>query len=134
MPSNENRILTTHIGSFPRPPELVDLFERVQEGYEVDHEQLQNRIAEATQNAVQRQLDAGIDIINNGEQPRIGFNFYVANRLTGYQGETQAEFWADLQDYPSYAEQAFDTVEMDLQARPAATAAGVLTIIPWTHL
>lgn len=122
MTVNENHIATTHIGSLPRPPELVDVFERVQSGEDVDHERVQKLVAEATQDAVQRQLTAGIDVVNNGEQPRVGFNFYVANRLTGYAGETQANFWADLQDYPSYAELAFETVDMDLATRPAATA------------
>lgn len=122
MTATENRILTTHIGSLPRPPELVEAFQQIQDGEKIDHERVQALIAAATQEAVQRQLDTGIDIVNNGEQPRVGFNFYVANRLTGYAGETQANFWEDLQEYPSYAELAFETVDMDLATRPAATA------------
>lgn len=122
MSTTEHSIRTTHVGSLPRPPELVDLFERAQQGESIDEERFRDLVADATRKVVQRQADIGIDIANNGEQPRIAFNFYAANRLSGFDGESTANFWADLEDYPSYAEKAFDTVDVDLRTRPAATA------------
>ncbi len=117
----DDRIRTTHIGSLPRPPELVDLFERLQAREEIDHERFRELVTEATTAVVRRQAETGIDIANNGEQARIAFNFYAVNRLTGYDGQNTVPFWRDLEDFPSYADLAFDTVDVDLTSRPAAT-------------
>lgn len=121
MSSSDNRIQTTHIGSLPRPPELVELYEQAQKGDDIDEQRFKELAGRATQDAVQRQAELGIDIANNGEQPRIAFNFYAANRLTGFEGQNETQFWSDLIDFPSYAELAFDTVDVDLETRPAAT-------------
>jgi len=118
--TSTDRIQTTHIGSLPRPPELVEFFEQAQEDEPVDQERFRDVVREATASVVRRQADVGIDLANNGEQPRIAFNFYAANRLSGFDGESTTHFWADLEDYPSYAEKAFDTVDVDLTSRPAA--------------
>lgn len=115
-----DRIQTTHIGSLPRPAELVEFFDQAQRGEQLDEERFREVVNEATASVVKRQADVGIDIANNGEQPRIAFNFYAANRLSGFDGESTTYFWADLEDYPSYAERAFDTVDVDLTTRPAA--------------
>jgi len=120
MPADD-KILTTHIGSLPRPTELVELFETAQDGDEIDRDRFQELAVSATNEVVQRQADIGLDIANNGEQPRIAFNFYAAGRLTGFDGQNSVPFWSDLTDFPSYAELAFDTVEVDLETRPAAT-------------
>lgn len=118
---SRDRILTTHIGSLPRPPELVEFLESAQAGADVDEDRFHDVVATATQSVVQRQADVGLDIANNGEQPRVAFNFYAVNRLTGYGGEVAAPFWADLEEFPSYTEQAFETVDVDLRTCPAAT-------------
>lgn len=121
MPTADQPIRTTHIGSLPRPTELVEFFERAQQGEDIDETRFQEVVADATQRVVERQADIGLDVINNGEQPRIAFNFYAVNRLTNYDGETTASFWGDLDDFPDYADLAFDTVDVDLRTRPAAT-------------
>lgn len=118
---SDDRILTTHIGSLPRPPELVTFLERAQAGADVDEDRFRELAADATKSVVQRQADVGLDIVNNGEQSRVAFNFYAVNRLTGYDGQTSAPFWEDLEDFPSYTDQAFETVDVDLRTRPAAT-------------
>ncbi|MFB6187637.1 MAG: methionine synthase, partial [Halobacteriaceae archaeon] len=115
-------VRTTHIGSLPRPQKLLEALDQIQEGEEYDEDRFREIVGEATRSIVQRQSDIGIDIANNGEQPRIAFNFYAANRLSGFDGESTAPFWADLEEFPSYAEKAFDTVDIDLRTRPAATA------------
>ncbi|MFB6354829.1 MAG: methionine synthase [Halobacteriales archaeon] len=121
MPPDADRIRTTHIGSLPRPPGLRELLKRRTEGEEVDRDTWEQAVDEATADVIERQLDVGLDVINNGEQPRVSFNWYVANRLSGIDGTREAPLWDDLQDYPDYAEDAFQTDIIDLRTQPAVT-------------
>ncbi|SEW30215.1 cobalamin-independent methionine synthase II family protein [Natrinema salifodinae] len=121
MADTEDRIRTTHIGSLPRPPELLDLLTKRQNGATVDETEWETAVADATRNVVERQADVGLDIANNGEQPRVSFNWYVADRLTGIGGEREQELWADLAEYPHYAEETFSTDVIDLATQPAVT-------------
>ncbi|QLC33688.1 methionine synthase [Halarchaeum sp. CBA1220] len=117
----DDRIRTTHIGSLPRPPELLDLLQRKQEGEDVDDEEWERATREATERVVERQREVGLDSINDGEQPRVSFNWYVANRLSGIDGTQETELWADLQDYPEYADETFKTDVIDLSMHPVVT-------------
>lgn len=119
MKQSEDRILVTHVGSLPRPPDLLELLERKEAGEAVDDDQWQNTVTAATETVVDRQADVGIDIANDGEQARVSFNWYVANRLSGLGGEREVPLWDDLLDYPEYAEDAFSTDVIDLQTGPA---------------
>ncbi|WP_144797880.1 cobalamin-independent methionine synthase II family protein [Halorubrum depositum] len=121
MTANDDRIRTTHIGSLPRPPELLDLLTRRQEGEPVDDEEWDETVAAATRDVVERQAEAGIDVANNGEQSRVSFNWYVADRLSGIEGTREQELWADLQAFPSYAEETFKTDVIDLSKHPVVT-------------
>ena len=67
MRKSEERILTTHAGSLPRPPELVEIYARRARGEAVDDARLEAHIEAATRRSVERQIAAGIDIPNNGE-------------------------------------------------------------------
>ena len=78
---SEFRILTTHAGSLPRPAQLVDLQLRASRGEAVDPALLGQSAEQATRRAVVRQLECGIDIGNDGEQPRESFVTYVRHRL-----------------------------------------------------
>ena len=121
MTHNADRIPTTHIGSLPRPSELLELLKRRQNGEEVDQSAWDEAVAEATETVIARQDEAGLDIVNNGEQPRVSFNWYVANRLSGIDGEREQSIWADLREYPQYAEETFSTDVIDLATQPAVT-------------
>ncbi len=121
MPAAPDRLLTTHVGSLPRPPELRELLERRTAGEAVDEAAWEAAVDEATETVVERQLDVGLDVINNGEQPRVSFNWYVADRLAGVDGTREAPLWDDLRDYPDYAEEAFSTDVIDLRTQPAVT-------------
>lgn len=77
MKRSESRILTTHTGSLPRPKSLVDLQLQMSRGEPVDSAILSEIVGEATRRAVGRQLECGIDIGNDGEQPRESFFTYV---------------------------------------------------------
>jgi 5-methyltetrahydropteroyltriglutamate--homocysteine methyltransferase len=104
MLRSETRILTTHVGSIPRPPALRELLVRRDRGEPVDAAALERETAIAVGLAVTGQLEAGIDIGNNGEQPRAGFSTYVAGRMRGFGGASRRELAQDLIDFPDYAE------------------------------
>jgi len=121
MTETTDRIRTTHVGSLPRPPELLDLLERRQNGEDVDADEWDATVADATRAVVERQAEAGIDVANNGEQSRVSFNWYVADRLSGIEGEREQDLWADLQEFPEYAEETFKTDVIDLSMQPVVT-------------
>ena len=82
-----DRILTTHTGSLPRPADLdTMLFDR-EEGRLADRGAFERRVAEVVAATVARQIEAGLDVINDGEVGRIGFFSYVKDRLHGFGGE-----------------------------------------------
>ena len=104
MQRSETRILTTHVGSLPRPPTLRDLLVRRDRGEPVDAAALEREAGAAVQRVVAGQLEAGVDVGNNGEQPRAGFSTYVAGRMRGFGGASRREPAQDLIDFPDYAE------------------------------
>ena len=104
MRRSDQRVLTTHVGSLPRPPALRDLLVRQDRGEAVDPGALGCEVAAALASVVTGQLEAGIDVGNNGEQPRAGFSTYVAGRMKGFGGTSRRELAQDLIDFPDYAE------------------------------
>ncbi len=81
-----SRILTTHAGSLPRPPALAELHGRRSRGEPVDPAELRRVVEVATAASIAAQVDAGIDIGNDGEQARESFVTYVQHRMTGFGG------------------------------------------------
>jgi 5-methyltetrahydropteroyltriglutamate--homocysteine methyltransferase len=103
MKRSEHRILTTHVGSLPRPPALRDLLVGHDRGEAVDAAALARESDIAVRHVVARQLEAGIDVGNDGEQPRVGFSTYPAKRMRGFGGQSQRPLGRDLLDHPDYA-------------------------------
>ena len=85
---SDERILTTHCGSLPRPPQLSDLLLRQEAGEPIDERRLHHESAERRGRGARAQIDAGIDIVSDGEQPRVGFSMYVPLRMEGFGGES----------------------------------------------
>jgi len=99
------RILTTHTGSLPRPDDLIQIMWAKGDGIPVDAAALSGRIASAVQEIVDRQVEAGVSIVNDGEMSKPSYATYVKDRLDGFGGESvQNYFFADLVDYPRSAE------------------------------
>jgi 5-methyltetrahydropteroyltriglutamate--homocysteine methyltransferase len=99
------RILTTHTGSLPRPDDLIQIMWAKGDGIPVDAVALSDRIAAAVQQVVDRQAEAGVSIVNDGEMSKPSYATYVKDRLHGFGGESvQDYFFADLVDYPRSAE------------------------------
>src|SRR4051795_8020255 len=99
--STEN-ILTTHTGSLPRPPELLDALQRRDRG-EADDGGLDTRVREAVADVVRRQAEAGVAVVNDGEAGKIGYSTYVTERLDGFGGEADPPGPPpDMVDFPEY--------------------------------
>jgi 5-methyltetrahydropteroyltriglutamate--homocysteine methyltransferase len=103
MQKSEERMLTTHVGSLPRPPKLRDLLVRQDRGEVIDEAELSGEIEAAVQRVVRKQLEVGIDIGNDGEQPRVGFSTYVGRRMRGFGGESRRPPAREMADFPDYA-------------------------------
>ena len=103
MQHSERRILTTHVGSLPRGRRLRDLLVRQDRGEAVDGAELAREVEDAVHRMVSRQLEVGIDIGNDGEQPRVGFSTYVARRLRGFGGASRRPASRDVTEHPDYA-------------------------------
>ena len=102
MQRSENRILTTHAGSLPRPAELKALHKAKFAGQAVDQAAFEAAVERATVAVIDQQVDAGIDVGNNGEQGRESFFTYVQHRMTGFAGTSTRPVMADLTRYPGY--------------------------------
>ncbi len=83
MKRSNDRILVTHAGSLARPPDLMELLIKKDEGQAYDREVLSKRVRSAVVEVVRRQIDCGIDIVNDGEQGKSGFSRYTRERLSG---------------------------------------------------
>ncbi len=124
MPNSENRILTTHAGSLPRPKPLAEMLGHKSRHEPVDEAALEQMIAESTRRVIARQLECGIDIGNNGEQSRESFFTYVQHRMSGFSGQSQRPVMSDLVRYPSYREilaQTLSRIQVNLLHAPLAT-------------
>jgi len=100
-----DRILTTHTGSLPRPEDLIAIMWAVGDGIPVDQAALEERVSRAVQEVVDRQVAAGIAVVNDGEMSKPSYATYVKDRLHGFGGESvQNYFFGDLVDYPKSAE------------------------------
>ena len=102
MKRSIERILTTHTGSLPRPADLVDLMYRREEGEAVPRSAIDARVRSAVAEAVARQNDTGVDVINDGEQGKIAYSVYVKDRLSGFDGEDTSEVSGFDDDFPEY--------------------------------
>ncbi|MBZ5632596.1 MAG: cobalamin-independent methionine synthase II family protein [Acidobacteriia bacterium] len=97
---SKERILTTHVGSLPRNETLSDLLVRREDGEAIDKDQLAREMDLAVHRVVDKQAAAGIDIANDGEQQRVGFQTYVPQRMSGFAGESKRRRGRDFEEFP----------------------------------
>src|SRR6267143_4853956 len=102
--SRRDRILVTQVGSMPRNDELSDLLVKREEGEAIDEKQLDQAIERAVRHVVEKQAAAGVDIGNDGEQQRVGFQTYIAQRMSGFAGESKRRRGRDYEECPELVE------------------------------
>src|SRR5215467_9521327 len=107
MKRSTDRILTTHVGSLPRPEDLGALIRKKAQGEPVNEADFAARVKTAVIETVRRQTEAGIDIVADGEQGRVGFIPYVNERLAGIEPSPTVEsanYWGRSREYQAFPE------------------------------
>lgn len=117
-------IPSTHTGSLPRPDDLIQIMWAVGDGIPVDKKALDERVVSAIQEIVNKQVAAGVTIINDGEMSKPSYATYVKDRLSGFAGESiQNYFFDDLVDFPRSAEAVAGNPGRRKRSAPACTSA-----------
>src|ERR1700733_11286827 len=106
MLMSTDRILVSHVGSLPRSEILSDLLIRQEAGETIDTAELARQVEIATAYVIDRQVEAGVDVGNDGEQSRVGFQTYVPRCLCGFGGASKRPPARDQVEFPSYARQS----------------------------
>jgi 5-methyltetrahydropteroyltriglutamate--homocysteine methyltransferase len=121
---NTDRIMTTHVGSLPRPHDLLDMMKASMAGHLEDERTYRARVRSAVTECVRKQADTGIDIVCDGEQSKPGFFTYVRERLDGFEPrpeQPRTSFAAEVAAFPEYYEQYF---------KAAMTGGAVAPVVP----
>ena len=118
MKRSTERILTTHTGSLPRPRPMLDLLLQQQQGQLEDETQLHQSVLDAVADAVSRQVECGLDVINDGEMGRVDYTVFVKDLLTGFEGESMAPIGAGDDEFPELGE-LLRPFASPFQTRPA---------------
>src|SRR5215469_9332855 len=102
MKTSTNRILTTHVGSLPRPQDVVDCIFAEDRGEAIDPQKFDSTIRNAVADIVAKQVEAGVDIVSDGEMGKISYATYIRHRLTGFEGDSPRPTPQDLDDFPEF--------------------------------
>ena len=112
------KILTSHVGSLPRSQAVVDYIFARENKKSYDTKAFDICMTEACSNTVKRQVDAGIDIVSDGETSKISYATYVKDRYTGFDGDSPRNAPADLKLFPTFLERLADDGGTPSYARP----------------
>ena len=123
MKRSTERILTTHTGSLPRPDDLIRTMFAREEGVPVDPSALAARIRSAVADVVGKQVQAGIDVVSDGELSKPSYATYVKDRLTGFGGASHPLQYQDLVDFPGMARRVFGDPGRARRKTPACDGA-----------
>lgn len=107
MAQGEGRFLTTHVGSLPRPQQLIDLMFAREDGLPLDPDAVEAEITAAVAGIVARQREAGIDIVNDGEMSKPSYATYIKDRLSGFGGAGNSYVFQDIEDFPGLKARVF---------------------------
>jgi 5-methyltetrahydropteroyltriglutamate--homocysteine methyltransferase len=112
------KIQTTHVGSLPRTQKVVDFIFAREHGKDFDAAAFNSAMTEAASETVRKQVEAGIDIVSDGETSKISYATYVKDRYTGFEGDSARNAPADLKMFPSFLERLKDDGGTPTYARP----------------
>jgi 5-methyltetrahydropteroyltriglutamate--homocysteine methyltransferase len=115
------RFLTTHVGSLPRSQDVVDQIFAREKGEPVDEATFDTIMAAAVDDVVRRQVQAGIDIVSDGEMSKISYATYIKDRYTGFDGDSPRRTPADLLDYPGFMKRLASGGGTPTYRRPCCT-------------
>jgi 5-methyltetrahydropteroyltriglutamate--homocysteine methyltransferase len=121
---NTDRIQTTHIGSLPRPHDLLDIMKAKYNGQPYDERDFDAKVARSVADVVKKQVDCGIDIVTDGEFSKPGFFTYIRERLDGFEARPNqkfALFEKEVKAFPEYYAQYF---------KEAMLGGTVVTLVP----
>ena len=123
MKRSTERILVTHVGSLPRSAELLAFLTARDRKQEYDEGAFRACLRQSIREVVKKQLDHGIDIVNDGELGKIGYGAYVKERLSGFGGQDAPKLSAsDLDEFPDYYRRLYGPEGFDKMVRPQCTA------------
>lgn len=118
MRTSTDRILTTHVGSLPRNETVTRGVFALEAGEPVDVEEHERAVSSAVADVVRRQVDAGVDVVSDGEMSKISYATYIKDRITGFEGDSPRHPPADLEDYPSFLERLATSGGTPTYSRP----------------
>jgi 5-methyltetrahydropteroyltriglutamate--homocysteine methyltransferase len=104
MRTSTDRILTTHVGSLPRSQAVTDVLFARERGDVSDTAAAAQTIADAVEAVVRKQVAAGVDVVSDGEMSKISYATYIADRFSGFDGDTPREPGQDLVEFPRLLE------------------------------
>ncbi len=102
MKYSTQRILNTHVGSLPRPKKVAELIFAKEREEEYDQAEFDETVAAAVKDTVGRQVDAGVDVVSDGEMSKISYATYIKERISGFEGDSPRNPPKDLQEFPSF--------------------------------
>lgn len=103
MHYSAERMLTTHVGSLPRGERLLQMLVDREAGTAIDEAAFEKQVKHDLDYVLQKQAEVGVDIIGDGELPRLGFSFYVKDRMSGFGGHSPRGTVTDFAKFPGYA-------------------------------
>lgn len=123
MKRSTDRILTTHVGSLPRPHDLLEMVLAKEQGLPVDEAVFAGMVRRAVSEVVRRQAGIGLDIVNDGEFSKPSFITYVNDRLTGFERrphEPARHQWRDSKEYRTFPKY-YEAVAKASENRPGTS-------------
>jgi len=132
MKSSTDRILTTHVGSMPRPQEVVDMLFAQDRDELTDQTGFDDTMRRAVAETVAKQVASGVDLVSDGEMSKISYATYIRHRLTGFEiGEVPRATPKDLDEYPEYRDRLAQAGGTPKYHRPICTGPiGVKDLTP----
>ena len=113
-----SKILTTHVGSLPRTQQVVDFIFAREKEQPYDQAAFDACMTSAVSETVRRQVEAGVDIVSDGETSKISYATYVKDRYTGFDGDSPRNAPADLKEFPTFLQRLADDGGTPTYARP----------------
>ena len=131
MKTSTDRILTTHVGSLPRPQSVVDLLFAQDRSEPYDPAVFEETIGREVSEVVKTQAENGVDIVSDGEMGKISYATYIRHRLTGFEGDSARPTPKDLDDFPEYRDRLVAAGHSATYRRPVCK--GPIQVKTWSH-